>query len=104
MYVCTAAERGYACEVWRLLDPNANLIPMVRQRFFCLHEWGSLRRSKTGGAAVSSMAVAWAVGVSLGLTFIVSVYFQINSSTLVRHYRGLFEGRALVEVHDLTPC
>ena len=27
VYVCTAAEREYALEVWRLLDPEAELIP-----------------------------------------------------------------------------
>ena len=27
VYVCTAAEREYALEVWRLLDPEAQLIP-----------------------------------------------------------------------------
>ena len=27
IYVCTAAERRYALEVWRLLDPGGSLIP-----------------------------------------------------------------------------
>ena len=27
VYVCTAADREYALEVWRLLDPKAELIP-----------------------------------------------------------------------------
>ena len=27
MYVCTAAERGYALEAWRLLDSNNDIIP-----------------------------------------------------------------------------
>lgn len=27
MYVCTAAERGYALEAWRLLDHNSDIIP-----------------------------------------------------------------------------
>lgn len=27
MYVCTAAERGYALEAWRLLDHNNDIIP-----------------------------------------------------------------------------
>ncbi len=27
VYVCTAADREYALEVWRLLDPEAELIP-----------------------------------------------------------------------------
>jgi hypothetical protein len=32
VYVCTAAERQYALEVWRLLDPNAILIPAAQRR------------------------------------------------------------------------
>jgi hypothetical protein len=28
VYVCTAAERPYALEVWRLLDTKASLIPL----------------------------------------------------------------------------
>ena len=38
VYVCTAAERGYALEAWRHLDPNALLIPMAQrqQRFVCV--------------------------------------------------------------------
>ena len=27
VYVCTAAERGYALEAWRLLDHNSDIIP-----------------------------------------------------------------------------
>ena len=27
VYVCTAAERGYALEAWRLLDSNNDIIP-----------------------------------------------------------------------------
>ena len=27
MYVCTAAERGYALEAWRLLDIKSDIIP-----------------------------------------------------------------------------
>ena len=27
MYVCTAAERGYALEAWRLLDSGNDIIP-----------------------------------------------------------------------------
>ena len=30
--MCTAAERQYALEVWRLLDPNAILIPAAQRR------------------------------------------------------------------------
>lgn len=35
VYVCTAAEHEYALEVWRLLDPKAELIPhgLRKQRF-----------------------------------------------------------------------
>ena len=29
--MCTAAERQYALEVWRLLDPNAILIPAAQR-------------------------------------------------------------------------
>ncbi|CAL8462324.1 g1857 [Coccomyxa elongata] len=38
VYVCTAAERQYALEAWRHLDPNALLIPMAQrqQRFVCV--------------------------------------------------------------------
>lgn len=31
VYVCTAAERQYAMEVWRLLDTSGSIIP-VEQR------------------------------------------------------------------------
>ncbi len=36
--MCTAAERQYALEAWRHLDPNALLIPMAQrqQRFVCV--------------------------------------------------------------------
>ena len=35
VYVCTAAERQYALEVWRLLDPGGKLIPdHARQTHF----------------------------------------------------------------------
>ncbi|BDA46182.1 probable RNA polymerase II C-terminal domain phosphatase-like 1 at N-terminal half [Coccomyxa sp. Obi] len=38
VYVCTAAERSYALEAWRHLDPSALLIPMAQrqQRFVCV--------------------------------------------------------------------
>ena len=37
IWVCTAAERGYALEAWRLLDPTSELIPKdeVKKRLFC---------------------------------------------------------------------
>lgn len=37
IWVCTAAERGYALEAWRLLDPNGELIPKedVKKRLIC---------------------------------------------------------------------
>ena len=36
--MCTAAERSYALEAWRHLDPNALLIPHAhrQQRFVCV--------------------------------------------------------------------
>lgn len=37
IWVCTAAERAYALEAWRLLDPSADLIPKeeVKKRLIC---------------------------------------------------------------------
>ena len=37
IWVCTAAERGYALEAWRLLDPSEELIPRneIPKRLFC---------------------------------------------------------------------
>jgi RNA polymerase II C-terminal domain phosphatase-like 1/2 len=32
VYVCTAAERGYALEVWRLLDESGRIIPQDQRR------------------------------------------------------------------------
>ncbi len=32
MYVCTAAERQYALEVWRLLDSRGTIIPPEQRR------------------------------------------------------------------------
>lgn len=29
VYICTAAERNYAMEVWRLLDPGYQMIPFT---------------------------------------------------------------------------
>lgn len=29
VYACTAADRGYALEAWRILDSNAQLIPVM---------------------------------------------------------------------------
>eukprot|EP00210_Caulerpa_lentillifera_P006375 g6090.t1 len=44
IWVCTAAERGYALEVWRLLDTSAELIPKkeIKNRLFCS---GKLKKS-----------------------------------------------------------
>ncbi|ONM36329.1 RNA polymerase II C-terminal domain phosphatase-like 2 [Zea mays] len=38
VYVCTMAERDYALEMWRLLDPEGNLISpqQLSERIFCL--------------------------------------------------------------------
>ena len=38
IYVCTAAERFYAMEAWRILDPNNELIPLELQprRIVCV--------------------------------------------------------------------
>lgn len=38
IYVCTAAEREYALEAWRLLDPHARLIPWKQraERIVCV--------------------------------------------------------------------
>lgn len=37
VYVCTAAERGYALEAWRILDPKVRHRSFVWRR----HSWGS---------------------------------------------------------------
>ncbi|KAM0929276.1 hypothetical protein ACQ4PT_001717 [Festuca glaucescens] len=38
VYVCTMAERDYALEIWRLLDPEANLISLnnISERVVCV--------------------------------------------------------------------
>lgn len=38
VYVCTMAERDYALEMWRLLDPEAHLISLkeLRDRIVCV--------------------------------------------------------------------
>lgn len=38
VYVCTMAERDYALEMWRLLDPEAHLIGLkeLRDRIVCV--------------------------------------------------------------------
>lgn len=38
VYVCTMAERDYALEMWRLLDPESNLIQSkeVLERIVCV--------------------------------------------------------------------
>ena len=38
VYVCTMAERDYALEIWRLLDPGAHLIGLkqVLNRVICV--------------------------------------------------------------------
>ncbi len=38
VYVCTAAEREYALEAWRILDPTAQLLPHAQraQRVVCV--------------------------------------------------------------------
>ncbi|CAM0883637.1 unnamed protein product [Alopecurus aequalis] len=38
VYVCTMAERDYALEIWRLLDPEANLISLnnISERIVCV--------------------------------------------------------------------
>ena len=38
VYVCTMAERDYALEMWRLLDPDSNLISMgeLLDRIVCV--------------------------------------------------------------------
>lgn len=40
MYVCTTADRSYALEAWRHLDPSALLIPYAdrRKRFHNVHQ------------------------------------------------------------------
>lgn len=37
VFIATAAERGYALEAWRLLDPDCRLIPAnrVHRRVVC---------------------------------------------------------------------
>lgn len=49
VYVCTMAERDYALEMWRLLDPEAHLISLkeLRDRIVCVksgqnHLWLTL--------------------------------------------------------------
>lgn len=38
VYVCTSADRHYAAEVWRLLDPDHRLIPahQLKDRMLCV--------------------------------------------------------------------
>lgn len=38
VYACTCADRGYAAEVWRLLDPDNRLIPvhLLKDRMLCV--------------------------------------------------------------------
>jgi hypothetical protein len=38
VYLCTTADREYACEAWRLLDPQGGLIPAHKlpERLLCV--------------------------------------------------------------------
>jgi RNA polymerase II C-terminal domain phosphatase-like 1/2 len=46
VYVCTMAERDYALEMWRLLDPEGNLINLqqVPERVVCVKSGKSIHK------------------------------------------------------------
>ena len=46
VYVCTMAERDYALEIWRLLDPEGSLISLreISQRLICVRP-GKMRHA-----------------------------------------------------------
>jgi len=64
VYVCTAAERQYALEVWRLLDPNASLIPMPLRRQRLVNVAGG--RLKTLPNALGLLPHGEEAGAALG--------------------------------------
>lgn len=42
-YVCTAAERGYALEAWRVLDPGEHLMSLQQRACLFIVLWGGGR-------------------------------------------------------------
>jgi len=62
VYVATAAERGYALEAWRLLDPQGLLIPLdrVQRRVVCIPGSRQKRLQKVFGTREAAAAVPYA--------------------------------------------
>eukprot|EP00951_Prasinocladus_malaysianus_P032091 scaffold310766_cov39-Prasinocladus_malaysianus.AAC.1 len=62
IYVATAAERGYALEAWRILDPNAQLIPTdrVRRRVVCIPGGRQKKLEKVFNLRDNGPAPEWA--------------------------------------------
>jgi hypothetical protein len=60
--VATAAERGYALEAWRLLDPSSQLIPQdkVRRRVVCISGSKQKRLEKVFNLQPSEAPVSFA--------------------------------------------
>ena len=125
MYVCTAAERQYALEVWRQLDGGANLIPLAirRQRIVnvagaavdawvcgcgCLYVCGGGKLGKRGVLAhlqvcrqcIVSMAVS-AANVFPAIHILWIVMWQAQSSKVYTKLAGAHINKVSVGLHHL---
>lgn len=58
MYVCTAAERQYALEVWRLLDVRANIIPLDQRQQRIVNVSGGRKKTLLHSLGVLSSRAA----------------------------------------------
>ncbi len=56
VYVCTAAERQYALEVWRLLDTRGNIIPVEQRARRIINVSGGRKKQLLKSLGVAELA------------------------------------------------
>jgi hypothetical protein len=82
VYVCTMAERDYALEIWRLLDPEANLISLnnISERVVCVKP-GKISRvwSFPFSTIVQCLPIAALIYCIYIAIFLESIYISINT-------------------------
>lgn len=94
VYVCTAAERGYALEAWRLLDHNSDIIPdAVRAaRVVCVPggQKKELRKVLHVQAAIKFETGVFKVVNRFCINKVFSPSFE-DDKTFIQHKAGLLQ-------------